>query len=89
MYLLRTVDFKQTSKQARREQRWVEFTLYVIVIIIAFVSSVFAFRGAGYEATFSKETVTIDDKGIENSTLKRSFIHFLQSLSLLIAKMSP
>ncbi|MFC5650856.1 cytochrome c biogenesis protein CcsA [Paenibacillus solisilvae] len=68
MYLLRTVDFKQTSEQARREQRWVEFTLYVIVIIIAFVSSVFAFRGAGYEATFSKETVTIDDNGIENSS---------------------
>ncbi|REE94236.1 cytochrome c-type biogenesis protein CcsB [Paenibacillus taihuensis] len=68
MYLLRTVDFKQTSEKAKREQRWVEFTLYVIIIIIAFISSVFAFRGAGYEASFTQENVTIDEKGIENST---------------------
>ncbi|SEN23452.1 cytochrome c biogenesis protein CcsA [Paenibacillus sp. OV219] len=68
MYLLRTVDFKQTSEKARREQRWVEFTLYVIIIIIAFISSVFAFRGAGYEASFTQENVTIDAKGVESST---------------------
>ncbi|SFS82157.1 cytochrome c biogenesis protein CcsA [Paenibacillus sp. BC26] len=68
MYLLRTVDFKKTSPQARREQRWVEFTLFVIVVIIAFIGSVFSFRGAGYEATFKQENVVIDDKGMESTT---------------------
>ena len=54
---------ERTTNKSRREQRWVEFTLYVIIVIVAFVSSVFAFRGAGYEANFTQETVTIDDNG--------------------------
>ncbi|MFC4808450.1 cytochrome c biogenesis protein CcsA [Paenibacillus sp. GCM10023250] len=69
MYLLRTVDFRKTDEKAKREQRWVEFTLYVIIVIIAFIGSVFAFRGAGYEASFKQETVTIDDSGVENSAV--------------------
>ncbi|RAP76428.1 cytochrome c biogenesis protein CcsA [Paenibacillus montanisoli] len=68
MYLLRTVDFKKTDERARREQRWVEFTLYVIVVIIAFIGSVFAFRGAGYEASFKQENVEISDTGVDNTT---------------------
>ncbi len=68
MYLLRVVDFKQTSQAAKRAQRWVEFTLYVLVVIIGFILTVFAFRGAGYEAQFLQEKVTIDNRGQESTT---------------------
>ncbi|CAH1210506.1 Cytochrome c biogenesis protein CcsA [Paenibacillus plantiphilus] len=68
MYLLRTVDFKKTDAKSRRDQRWIEFTLFVIVIIIAFIGTVFAFRGADYKASFRQEMVTIDSKGIESTT---------------------
>ncbi|GLX69027.1 cytochrome c biogenesis protein CcsA [Paenibacillus glycanilyticus] len=68
MYLIRVVDFKQTSKEARRDQFWVEFSLYTIVLVIGFIAVVFIFRGAGYEATFNQEKVTIDSKGVDHSS---------------------
>ncbi|WP_260405268.1 cytochrome c biogenesis protein CcsA, partial [Paenibacillus sp. 598K] len=70
MYLLRVVDFKGTSKKARRAQRWVEFTLYVIVVIIAFIATVFVFRGMGYQASFTQELVNIDSRGVETTTVQ-------------------
>ncbi len=64
MYLLRAVDFKAVDKRSKREQRGVEFVLFVLLIIIGFVVSVFGFRAAGYEAQFSKQ-VTVVEKGVE------------------------
>jgi ABC-type transport system involved in cytochrome c biogenesis permease subunit len=65
MYLLRVIDFKATHAAARKAQRWLEFTLYVLVVIVAFIVTVFAFRGAGYEASFLQEKLEIDKQGVE------------------------
>ncbi|MBD2846801.1 cytochrome c biogenesis protein CcsA [Paenibacillus sp. IB182496] len=65
MYLLRVIDFKDRSKGARRQQRWAEFSLYVIVVVVAFIVTVFAFRGADYQAEFLQETLSIDNRGQE------------------------
>lgn len=70
MQLIRVVDYSRTDKAGRRAQRWTEFSLVVIVIIIGFLVAVFAFRGAGYEAEFRQETVWIDDKGVEQNEVK-------------------
>lgn len=67
MYLLRVVDFSDRSKKGRRARFWVEFVLYSIVVIIGFIIAVFAFRGAGYEATFLEEKVSIDARGVEST----------------------
>ncbi|CAI6060949.1 Cytochrome c biogenesis protein CcsA [Paenibacillus sp. JJ-100] len=71
MYLLRTVDFSGKDKSSRRQRGWVEFTLITIVVVIAFLGTVFAFRSAGYEAVFVQKTVSIDTKGEENSTIEK------------------
>lgn len=68
MYLLRVVDFKGKTKEARKQQFWVEFSLYTIIILVGFIIAVFAFRGMGYEAEFIQETSKIDAKGIESTT---------------------
>jgi len=68
MYLLRVVDFKSKTKEAKRSQFWVEFSLYTIILIVGFIVAVFAFRGMGYEAQFIQEKSTIDVKGIESTT---------------------
>ncbi|MFD0711118.1 cytochrome c biogenesis protein CcsA [Paenibacillus sp. GCM10027626] len=70
MYLLRVVNFKSTDKAARREQRWVEFCLYVIIVIIAFVGTVFAFRGAHYQASFKQEISVISSTGQESTSVE-------------------
>lgn len=59
MYLLRTVDFGRTANPKPRIG--VELTLFVIVMLIAFVSCTFGFNAAGYKARFSKQ-VTVEDK---------------------------
>ncbi|WP_238323023.1 cytochrome c biogenesis protein CcsA [Gorillibacterium massiliense] len=53
MHLLRTVDFRSKGKAARREQRGVEFTLFVILILAAFILSIFSFNAGGYQAQFA------------------------------------
>lgn len=68
MYLLRVTDYKDRSPAARRSQRWLEFSLYVLVVIAAFIITVFAFRGIGYEAEFLQETLSIDRRGNEQIT---------------------
>lgn len=68
MYLLRVVDFKKKTKEAKKEQFWVEFALYVIVLIIGFIVAVFVFRGMGYEAQYVQEKSIIDSKGIVQTT---------------------
>lgn len=67
MYLLRTVDFAAKTKQAIRSQRWVEFTILVILIIIGFIGSVFVFKGMGYEAQF-KQTIVYTDSQQQEQT---------------------
>ncbi|WP_127530793.1 cytochrome c biogenesis protein CcsA [Paenibacillus kobensis] len=63
MYLLRVVDYTRKDDQARKQQRWIEYTLYTIVVVVGFISIVFAFRGAGYEAHFTQENISIDTQG--------------------------
>ncbi|MFD0586864.1 cytochrome c biogenesis protein CcsA [Paenibacillus sp. GCM10027627] len=69
MYLLRVVNFTDTSKAARRSQFWVEFTLYSIIVIIGFIIAVFGFRAAGYQAEFTQEKITIDSQGNQKSSV--------------------
>jgi ABC-type transport system involved in cytochrome c biogenesis permease subunit len=71
MYLLRTVNFSSKEKVDRKQQRLIEFTLFSIIVIIGFLGSVFAFRGAGYETVFVRPNVTIDSAGQENSTIEK------------------
>lgn len=71
MYLLRTVNFASKEKADRKQQRLIEFTLFSIIVIIGFLGSVFAFRGAGYETVFVRPNVTIDSAGQENSTIEK------------------
>lgn len=70
MYLLRVIDFNDKSKQGRKSQFWLEFTLYSIIIIVGFIVAVFAFRGAGYEAEFTQEKVIIDSRGAQTSQVE-------------------
>lgn len=71
MYLLRTVNFTSKEKVDRKQQRLIEFTLFSIIVIIGFLGSVFAFRGAGYEAVFIRPNVTIDSPGQGDSTIEK------------------
>ena len=68
MYLLRTIDFKQKTKEAKKAQFWVEFSLYTILIIVGFIVAVFAFRGMGYEAQFIQEKAVVDKAGTVQTT---------------------
>ncbi|MBP1988931.1 cytochrome c biogenesis protein CcsA [Paenibacillus eucommiae] len=61
MYLLRAIDFKGTTKQNKREQRGIEFTIFVVLVLVCFIGSVFTFHGFGYESTFSKEVTIVRD----------------------------
>ena len=63
MYLLRVVNFQDKSKESRRAQNWLEFTLYSILVVVGFIVVVFAFRGFGYSAEFIEEKVIIDSRG--------------------------
>lgn len=65
MYLLRTIDFKDKSKQGKRSQRWVEFALLTLVVTVAFIVTVFAFRAADYTASFEQVTISINGQGVE------------------------
>jgi cytochrome c-type biogenesis protein CcsB len=53
MYLLRTVDFQHSGKKQYWQKQGVEFTLFVVLIVLGFIVSVFGFRAIGYEATFA------------------------------------
>jgi len=70
MQLIRVVDFTRTDKAGKRAQFWTEFSLVVIIVLIGFLVAVFTFRGAGYEASFSQETVSIDETGVAHSEVK-------------------
>ncbi|WP_328592529.1 cytochrome c biogenesis protein CcsA [Paenibacillus cymbidii] len=63
MHLLRTVNFKDDSKTARREKRWLEFTIFFIILIVAFIGSVFTWNATGYKAVFTEEITVPGLKG--------------------------
>jgi cytochrome c-type biogenesis protein CcsB len=69
--LLRVVDFTRTDKAGKRARRWVEGFLFVILVIIGFLISVFSFRAADYQAEFRQETVKIDQQGQEQSSVRQ------------------
>ncbi|SFS59571.1 cytochrome c-type biogenesis protein CcsB [Paenibacillus sp. 453mf] len=76
MYLLRTVKFDSSAKSDKRQQGWVEFTLIVIIIVIGFIGTVFAFRASGYEAVFTQqEAANVDTGGTDNSTIEKVIYH--------------
>src|SRR5690606_22470414 len=52
MYLIRTVQFDAVSKVGIRARRGVEFTIFVIFMIIAFIGLTYSFKGMGYHASF-------------------------------------
>lgn len=68
MYLLRNVNFQSTSAKDRKEQRGVEVTFLVILILVGFVGSIFAFNTLGYQAQFSKQVKVMDQKGQEQTS---------------------
>jgi len=92
MHLLRTIDFTGTSKSSRREQRGVEFTIFFMVMIIAFVGSVFTFNGLGYKAKFVAEVKQEDKSGVEQ-TIQRETVYvlppFIQPHNSKIEEMKP
>lgn len=71
MYLLRTIDYTGKSRNDRREQRWVEFTLFFIIMLVAFIGGVFSFNAAGYHAQFSKQIIVTDDNGVSQEITRK------------------
>ncbi|PZE21980.1 cytochrome c biogenesis protein CcsA [Paenibacillus xerothermodurans] len=67
MYLLRTVNFNSKEPVDRKEQKGVEFTLFVLAMIIAFVVTIFGFNAAGYHAKFVNGVVITDEDGVEQT----------------------
>jgi len=53
MYLLRSINFKGTDKSSRRDQRGLEVILFFLLVIVAFVITIFSFTAGGYHAKFS------------------------------------
>jgi len=67
MYLIRTIDFAGTSKRAVRERRGIEFSLFFMLTLVAFIVLIFSFNAAGYKAKFSAETTFEGKPRIEES----------------------
>jgi ABC-type transport system involved in cytochrome c biogenesis permease subunit len=63
MYLLRTVNYRESTKTNTRERAGVEATIFVVILMLSFVVAIFFFRAVGYEAQFSREVVSIDNSG--------------------------
>lgn len=76
MYLLRTVDFASKAKSAVRAQRGIEFTILIVLVIIAFVSTFFGFRASGYQAEFTQQVTVKDNVGNETIQTERVFYTF-------------
>lgn len=72
MFLLRIMDYRDRSKAALREQRWLEFTLFVMLVIIGFVGAIFSFNGAGYKAVYTNTVITVDEAGQKNERIEET-----------------
>jgi ABC-type transport system involved in cytochrome c biogenesis permease subunit len=71
MYLLRAIDYSGNSKKERREQRGIEFTIFFILMLVAFIASIFTFNATGYKAEFSKQVTVTDAQGQEQSVTRK------------------
>lgn len=78
MYLIRTINFSDTSKSGKRQVRWLEFTLFVVLCMVGFVILTFGFGSAGYEAVFDKEV--LDNSGEEPITVTETVTYTLPPL---------
>jgi ABC-type transport system involved in cytochrome c biogenesis permease subunit len=76
MYLLRNINFKSKERKDIKEQRSIEFVLFVLLIILGFVVAIFSFNAAGYKATFSKD-VTVKDKANVEHVVRQSVDYVL------------
>jgi cytochrome c-type biogenesis protein CcsB len=76
MYLLRTVNFAGKEPGDRKEQRGVEATLFSLVMIIAFVVSIFGFNAAGYHAQYANDVMYTSKDGVEQ-TMKQTVNYVL------------
>ncbi|WP_281886831.1 cytochrome c biogenesis protein CcsA [Paenibacillus sp. YYML68] len=76
MYLVKTVNFNSREKSDRREQRGVEFTMFIMIVIIAFVTAIFSFNGTGYKAVF-KSDVTVTDVNNVDQVVKQESTYVL------------
>ncbi|MFD0694877.1 c-type cytochrome biogenesis protein CcsB [Paenibacillus sp. GCM10027628] len=90
MYLLRAVDFKGTSKQDKREQRGIELTLFFILMLVAFIGSIFTFNGSGYKATFTKQ-VTDAQGQQQTNTQNETYVlpPIVQPHGMQVVEMKP
>ncbi|UUZ79492.1 cytochrome c biogenesis protein CcsA [Paenibacillus sp. P26] len=79
MYLLQNVKFGSNDPKDRKEQRGVEFTLFTLVMIIAFVAAIFSFNSAGYHAQFVND-VTVTGKDDVQQTVKQTVDYVLPPL---------
>lgn len=62
MFLLRTINFKDRSKSGRRQTRWLEINLFIVISMIGFILATFSFGFAQYEAVFEHDVLRkIDD----------------------------
>jgi ABC-type transport system involved in cytochrome c biogenesis permease subunit len=68
MYLLRSVNFQSKEPKHRKEQRGVEVTLFFLVMIVAFVVTIFGFNASGYHAKFANEVTYTDKDNVEQTT---------------------
>ncbi len=71
MYLLRTVNYQSNSSFDRKEQRGLEFTLFFIIMLIAFIASIFTCNALGYKAEFTTNVIVTDASGNEQITIQK------------------
>ncbi|GIP37509.1 cytochrome c biogenesis protein ResC [Paenibacillus sp. J31TS4] len=76
MHLARTIRYKGDNPSPVWERRAFEWTIVFILLIVAFIGSVFSFNAAGYKATFVKE-VTVSDTAGQPQVLKQDETYVL------------
>lgn len=63
MYLIRVINYAGKSKADRRERRGVEVVIFVVLMIVSFIVSVYVFKAFNYEASFMQEITKVDQTG--------------------------
>ncbi|RJG24453.1 cytochrome c biogenesis protein CcsA [Paenibacillus thiaminolyticus] len=71
LHLLRSV--RWDAGAPRRPQRWLEFTMASIVIVVGFILIVFIFRGAGYEVIIDQKVESVKNGQIETRLEKVTY----------------
>jgi ABC-type transport system involved in cytochrome c biogenesis permease subunit len=61
MYLLRTVNQNESS----RSTKWLEFVMWVILTLVAFIGMTFYFQGTGYQSVFKAPVQAMDGQMVE------------------------